>query len=219
MRAFQDVASLKQRTTCSVPDTAKWARDWRGAPCWTVMAQRTGAILWRGDGAQGCWICGSTMAEKALQAWTFTHTYTQTQIRLICCKNKLLYCSCVNYLLNIAEKLSSINSPCGVEDPSELQYLPEGQGVHTDTEWAPVRLLYVPKGHGWGSTVPAGHKWPWKAVLVLVLNFLQIIYTTGNCVFPLSSPAGQIEGSWVAAEVHMLPLGHVLQNAAPGTGL
>lgn len=35
----------KAKTTCSVPDTAKWARDWRGAPCWTVMAQRTGAIL------------------------------------------------------------------------------------------------------------------------------------------------------------------------------
>lgn len=69
-----------------------------------------------------------------------THTHTDTN-KLIRCKNKLLHCSCVNYLLNLAEILFSINSPCGVEDPSELQYLPEGQGVHTDRESAPVRLL------------------------------------------------------------------------------
>lgn len=65
----------KAKTTCSIPYTAKWARNWRDAPCWTVMAQRTGAILWKGVGAQGCWICGSTLAEKTLQAWTLTDTH------------------------------------------------------------------------------------------------------------------------------------------------
>lgn len=52
----------------------------------------------------------------------------------------------------------STDSPCGAEDPSEPQYFPEGQGVQPETEWAPVWLLKVPKGHGWGSIVPAGHR-------------------------------------------------------------
>ena len=39
-------------------------------------------------------------------------------------------------------------SPCGAEAPYELQYTPEGQGMQTEREWAPVWLLKVPTGHG-----------------------------------------------------------------------
>ena len=60
-------------------------------------------------------------------------------------------------------------SPCGVEAPYEPQYSPEGHGVQTERENAPVWLLKVPKGQRCGRAVPAGQKWPRKRALCLLL--------------------------------------------------
>lgn len=122
-------------------------------------------------------------------------------------------------------------SPCGVEAPCEPQYSPEGHGVQTERENAPVWLLKVPKGQRCGRAVPAGQKWPRKRALIkycfystadlYILPVAKIaalcimvryqIYTLHSKFISPPSPAGQIEVSRVAEEEHMVPSGHIIQ--------
>lgn len=54
-----------------------------------------------------------------------------------------------------------------MEAPYAAQYSPEGQGVQAESVWAPVWLLKVPEGQGWGRAVPAGQKWPKEKAVTL----------------------------------------------------
>lgn len=63
------------KPTCGVSDTAERARNRGDAPCRAVMARGAGAIRWRAVGARRCWGCSAALAEKPLQARTWTKTH------------------------------------------------------------------------------------------------------------------------------------------------
>lgn len=60
----------------------------------------------------------------------------------------------------------------------------------------------------------------WNSIAALMQDDKRCDLSTVDwSLFSPSSPAGQIEGSRVAKEEHMVPLGHITQCAAPGAGL
>lgn len=64
------MANVKRKCTSGVANTAKRARDWGEAPCWTVVAHGARAILWEVVRALRCWLHSTTLAEITLQTRT-----------------------------------------------------------------------------------------------------------------------------------------------------
>ena len=50
-----------------------------------------------------------------------------------------------------SQKYPAKHSPVGSCRPTLAQYLPGAQSTHYDVSLNPVRLLYVPRGHGSGD--------------------------------------------------------------------